>query len=226
MRHKSSNKFYDPNTPMQDFRLDLKFIDLKMFKNELVEFSTKKGFEFKYVKNDALRVRAICSAKGCTWLILCSYCNGEKLYVIKHYVQNHSCTFGTTRNKRVIAPVISRRFGDIIAAMPFIKPRHLKALVRRELGVFIGDKVCRNAKRLAIRRIKQQFIEDFVVLNNYAMELKETNPGSNVEVAFERQNPNELPLFKKIYICLHAMKEGFLSGCRRLISVDGCFLKE
>ena len=64
--------------------------------------------------------------------------------------------------------------------------------------MFSSDKVYRNAKRLTIRRIEQQFRDDFGVLNNYAMELKETNPGSNVEVESERQNPNELSLFKKI----------------------------
>ena len=46
MRHKSSKKFYGLSTQMEDFRLDLKFKDLKMFKNKLVEFSTRKGFEF------------------------------------------------------------------------------------------------------------------------------------------------------------------------------------
>lgn len=28
-----------------------------------------------------------------------------------------------------------------------------------------------------------------------------------------------------MYICIKAIKEGFLYGCRRLIGVDGCFLK-
>lgn len=46
--------------------LDLRFKDFKIFKNELVEFSTMKGFEFKYIKSNALRVMSKCFAKnGC-----------------------------------------------------------------------------------------------------------------------------------------------------------------
>ena len=93
------------------------------------------------------------------------------------------------------------------------------------MGVFITNKVCRNAKNLVIKKIEEQFREDFKVLNNYALELKATNPRSNVEFVAERDNPNELPVFQKIYICLDTVREGFLAGCRRLVGPDGCFLK-
>ena len=32
-------------------------------------------------------------------------------------------------------------------------------------------------------------------------------------------------VFKFLYICPVAYKRGFLNGCRRVISLDGCFLK-
>lgn len=75
-RHKSNRKVFDPSIQMHDFFLDLRFKDLMLFKNELVKHSTSRGFEFKYIKNDSKRVRARCSAKGCNWLILCSWCSG------------------------------------------------------------------------------------------------------------------------------------------------------
>ena len=111
-----------------------------------MDFSTRKGFEFKYMKNDALRVRARCSAKGCTWLILCSWCSGKKMYVVKHYVAEHSCLLQTTKNRRVTSHVVAKGFGDLISGMPFMRPINLKAMVRRKLGVFVTNKVCINAK--------------------------------------------------------------------------------
>lgn len=225
VRHKSSRKIHDPTIPLEEFRLDLRFSDLKEFKNTLVDFSTRKGFEFKYIKNDTSRVRAKCSAKDCSWLILCSWCSTKKIYVVKHYVSTHSCLLGVTKNKRVTAQVVVKKFGDVIASMPVIKPRHLKALVRKETGVFVTDKVCKNAKRLVLKKVEQQFIEDFKVLNSYALELKASNPGSNVVIVSERLSPNALPTFQKMYICLTAAREGFLASCRRIIGLDGCFLK-
>lgn len=184
-RHRSTRKIYDPNVGLEDFSLDLRFKDLQAFQKELVEFSSNKGFEFKYVKNDAVRVRAVCSMKNCKWLIQCSWCSGKKSFTVKHYVPHHSCLLGYTKNRRVTAPVIAKRYGDIIFAMPFIRPSHLMTMVRKDLGVFITSKVCKNAKSLVVKKIKEQFWEGFRVLNNYTLELKSTNPGSNVTVLFK-----------------------------------------
>ncbi|XP_039138799.1 uncharacterized protein LOC120276135 [Dioscorea cayenensis subsp. rotundata] len=98
-------------------------------------------------------------------------------------------------------------------------------MVMAQLGVFITNKVCWNAKNLVLKKIEAKFIEDFKVLNNYSLELKMTNPGSTVIVVVERNNPTELPVFQKIYICLSDAKEGFLASCRKLVGLDGCFLK-
>ena len=35
----------------------------------------------------------------------------------------------------------------------------------------------------------------------------------------------ECRLFKRMYVCLQAMKDGFKTGYRHMISLDGCFLK-
>lgn len=131
-RHRSKKKYFNPNIPLPDFSLDLGFKDLKQFKSELVDFSTRQGFEFRYMKNDALRLRAICSAIGCPWLILYCWCSGRKMYVVKHYIAAHSCLLHTIKNRRVTIGVVAKRFGDLISSMPFIKPINLKAIVRRE----------------------------------------------------------------------------------------------
>ena len=32
-------------------------------------------------------------------------------------------------------------------------------------------------------------------------------------------------LFDRFYICMNALKQGFKNGCRKVIGLDGCFLK-
>lgn len=64
-----------------------------------------------------------------------------------------------------------------------------------------------------------------MVLNNYVMELKASNPGSSVLIISEKQRINEVPTFQKMYICLSSLREGFIAGCRRIIGIDGYFLK-
>ncbi|KAG5581486.1 hypothetical protein H5410_052113 [Solanum commersonii] len=60
---------------------------------------------------------------------------------------------------------------------------------------------------------------------DYAEELKSTNPGTTVVV---RTSKNTIPgkeVFQGIYICLEALKSGWMEGCRRIIGFDGTFLK-
>ena len=59
-------------------------------------------------------------------------------------------------------------------------------MVRKELGVFITNQVCMNAKVLVIKKVEVQFREDFKALNNYAMELRVRNPEVTVIVVSER----------------------------------------
>lgn len=62
-RHKYAKKCYNPNVPLEDFCLDLRFSDMKLFKKALVQFSTRRWSEFKYIENDAIRVRVQCCEK-------------------------------------------------------------------------------------------------------------------------------------------------------------------
>lgn len=70
--------------------------------------------------------------------------------------------------------------------------------------------MCRNAKGLVLKKIEWQFREDFMMLNNYAIELKELNLGSTVIVVSEREKVNELPIFQKCTFVWLQLKRGSL----------------
>lgn len=91
--------------------------------------------------------------------------------------------------------------------------------------MFITSKVFKNAKAMVLKKIEVHIREDFNVSTNYALELKHCNPRSSVNIVSARHNAYEILVFQKIYICLTSIREGFTTGCRRLITLDGCFLK-
>lgn len=72
------------------------------------------------------------------------------MFVVKHYVAQDSCLLKVTRNKRVIDHFVANMFGEVLRSIPFIKPRYLKAMVWKELGIYITNKVCRNARSLVL----------------------------------------------------------------------------
>lgn len=55
--------------------------------------------------------------------------------------------------------------------------------------------------------------------------MRSTNPCSTIKIKAFRCYVDESRTFERMYYCLHALKRGFLDGCRPIIGLDGCFLK-
>lgn len=67
-------------------------------------------------------------------------------------------------------------------------------------------------------------IEHYRKLSSYALTLIESNPSSTVVIATDETSFLDEYRFKRIYICLDALRAGFLTRCRPIIGLDGCYL--
>lgn len=41
-----------------------------------------------------------------------------------------------------------------------------------------------------------------------------------------KEDDTEPPIFKRMYIYLEALKKGFMAAYRKVVGLDGCFLRE
>ncbi|KAL0319690.1 UNVERIFIED_CONTAM: hypothetical protein Sradi_5230500 [Sesamum radiatum] len=80
-----------------------------------------------------------------------------------------------------------------------------------------------RAKRQALKKLEGSHEHQFSKLWDYAEELRRTNPGSTVILGVNDVNGENR--FEKFYVCLSALKQDFLGGCRPIICVDGFHLK-
>ena len=62
--------------------------------------------------------------------------------------------------------------------------------------------------------------EEFKKLWSYVMELRNSNKGNTIILECDEDK-----CFKRIYVAFECCKKGFLAGCRRVIGLDGAFLK-
>ena len=75
-------------------------------------------------------------------------------------------------------------------------------------------------------KVKGDYTEQYATLRDYVLELQRTNPDTTVKLDVERGDPSEpTRQFRRIYICLGALKKGFKAGKRDLLGLDGCFMK-
>jgi len=84
-----------------------------------------------------------------------------------------------------------------------------------------------RAKQLALKKLMGDYVEQYSVLRDYILELQRTNPDTTVKLDVETNlNPNnETIKFRRIYVCLGALKKGFMAGGRDLLGLDGSFMK-
>ena len=70
-----------------------------------------------------------------------------------------------------------------------------------------------------VAHISDEYVEQFTRMYDYVEELKKTNPGSTVILGRKER------IFETFYTCFESQKVGWKSACRRIIHLDGTFLK-
>ncbi|KAK9929542.1 hypothetical protein M0R45_026637 [Rubus argutus] len=82
-----------------------------------------------------------------------------------------------------------------------------------------------RTKRAALKLLESSIREQYARIRDYGHELKRVDPNTTIDIKCDFDNPDQLPVFKRMYICLGALKMGFRAGCRTVIGLDGCHLK-
>ncbi|CAI9274655.1 unnamed protein product [Lactuca saligna] len=99
----------------------------------------------------------------------------------------------------------------------------MKAGFLQRYSLKLSKGQCERVRTLAFTLIDGKLTDHYVRIWDYGNEVLRSNLGSTVEIGVD-VNP-DAKYFKRIYICLKALKEGWLKGCRKVIDLDGCFLK-
>jgi hypothetical protein len=127
-------------------------------------------------------------------------------------------------NKLVTSTVIADKYFREIKDNPGWRIDKMQEAVLQDLCADVSESKCKRAKKLVMERIIDSTNGEFSRVYDYHLELVRSNPGSTVAVTL---NPDvtDRHVFERMYVCLDGCKRGFLAGCRRIVGLDGCFLK-
>ncbi|CAN1286474.1 hypothetical protein LINPERPRIM_LOCUS19318 [Linum perenne] len=199
------------------------FTSLDEARVAVIKYSIKERRDVRYMKNESYRIRLKCKFENCSWLFFVSLNKRFNLWQLKQY-KEHVCP-EHYRNKHVSPKFIAQHYKERIKSTPRWKNKHMRDTIREEFGVVVTLMQCSRAKKLVQKTTIGAYEAEYAILRTYADEILRINPGSTVKIMVDTMNPNNLPHFQRMYICFNSLKRGFLAGCRKIIALDGCFLK-
>ncbi|GJT97744.1 hypothetical protein Tco_1093262 [Tanacetum coccineum] len=122
---------------------------------------------------------------------------------------------------------LAKRTLDQIKVNPGIPVKEVQDILQRELEVHISMSKAFRAKEKAYTEIKGDQYLQYDKLKDYVVELQSNNPNTTVKLAVERNSDESLPtrIFKRIYVCLGSLKQGFKPDKREILGLDGAFMK-
>ncbi|GKB87528.1 mutator type transposase, partial [Tanacetum coccineum] len=204
-------------------------------------------------KNDKLRVMVVCRGKcpnsvgpnasglnspnkggkkgsyvyntiACPWSLQISKENNT--WTVKTYKDEHTC-LQTREVKLLTDKWLSNQIEDIVKPNPSILVKALKEQLQKKYQVGISIGKVKRIRAASIIKVKGDFSEQYSLLRDYVLELQRTNEDTTVKIDLEIDyNPSETTRhFKRIYVCIGALKRGFKEGLRDLLGLDGCFIK-
>ncbi|XP_071709360.1 uncharacterized protein [Rutidosis leptorrhynchoides] len=113
-----------------------------------------------------------------------------------------------------------------LTSNPNLPTKAVKAQSEANFNLNVSRYKAYRALREAHTKLQGDYMDWYLHLRDYIKELQRSNPNTTVRVLTGNQDPNaEAVQFKRIYICLGGLKQGFNELGRDLIGVDGAFMK-
>lgn len=214
---------FDPKATIPIFCCGMVFLNIEECRHALAKYAIMKGVQVHFIKNDKIRVRAGCMEK-CPWKFYASKDGDSDNFVVKTYIPNHKC-HRKNSNKLATSKYLAKHLRERLMATPYIKARELKELCKIELKLRISMTQARNVRGKLLESLIGSYTEEYKRLHDYVHEINSSNPGTTCVVKASTDEVGDLNYFRGFYVCFAACKRGWLEGCRKIIGVDGCFLK-
>ncbi|KAI3514960.1 hypothetical protein L1887_13708 [Cichorium endivia] len=162
----------------------------------------------------------------CTWALHVSWSEENEDWLVKCYNPNHTC-LQTRQANTFTQGYIAKRIQSQVAGNPSIPVSALRAELQRKFKLDLSYMKVFRTKQLALNKIRGDYERQYSMLRDYGLELQLRNPGTTVKIAVEDEPDlsSTTRVFKRIYICLGALKSGFKASKREILGLDGAFMK-
>ncbi|XP_020682036.2 uncharacterized protein LOC110099280 [Dendrobium catenatum] len=180
------------------------FNDATSFKNALRSFAIRENFGVRIKASDKKRVIATCS------------------FQVRRVDGEHTCP-GINRagNRLASSRWVSNQIQEMVKRYPDIPPKEINSGLEKEFGLSLPYMKLWRAREQARDTIFGSVDDNYKWVPTMAAELLDRNPVSYITYTFNATDNS----FQRFYVSFKVYVDGFLYGCKPLISLDACHLK-
>ncbi|KAG7534518.1 Zinc finger SWIM-type [Arabidopsis thaliana x Arabidopsis arenosa] len=208
----------DSSSEVIPFRVDQAFSGKDSIKKAIEKYAVDMKRNIRYKRSESIKVHAVCAEMGCPWNLYASINSSSKDMVVRTFVGKHKCSWNG-KVQLLTSRKIADKFINEFRTNPDLKAGEIRNRLRTNDRLLMSKDKCRETRRICIKTIADEYEEQFRRMYDYAGALKESNPGSTIILGTKAN------VFEKFYSCFFAMKEGWKNGCRRILHLDGTFMK-
>jgi hypothetical protein len=219
-----SSEFQMADLGHPEFVVGQKFSSIKIFRTAVRECNLSMGKDIKFKKNYLAKCIVVCRDPKCKYRLYGRKCKEEESFEIRSFQPKHTCR-RNHKNSIVKSSWIADKLIDKFRAQPNMHVKAILGEVKDRWGVDVKKNRLYRARVLAKEKIRGKVNLQYQKLWDYCETIRRTNIGSCIMMKLERPIPDLPAKFQRLYFSLSAMKIGFMSGCRPIIGLDGCFLK-
>ncbi|GJY40675.1 mutator type transposase [Tanacetum coccineum] len=146
----------------------------------------------------------------CPWLMHSVKPKGENTWYVRVFRDTHTC-LQSRKVRKCTASFLAIEIEQSIKPNPKIPLLALKDQIQKKYEIGVSKQKVFRAKQMAQEKVIGDHTTQYSLLRRYVLKLKERNPDTTVKIDVERNFEPDIPTrkFKRIYVCLGALKNGF-----------------
>ncbi|XP_028763236.1 uncharacterized protein LOC114721564 [Neltuma alba] len=191
------------------------------FREAMYRFSIAQKFATTYVRNSRVKMNVRCKVEGCPWKICANTVGRDTLllcvitFVNEHiHLAQDNLDVTYASNAALMSSIILEEIRNQIEK----HPTEIRKTLEREYGVRLTYTQAYRAKEKAMEHIHRKPEESYLFIPWICQRLKETNDKIVDEWVVIGNT------FERVFIAYGSCIEGFLSGVRAILYVDGTHL--
>jgi hypothetical protein len=160
------------------------------------------------------------------WSLHVSKVGDERSWSVKTLNDKHKC-LQTRKIKLLTARFLSSEVAKILVRDRTAPTAAIAMEINEKLQLDVPTTKISRAREFAQKKIDGDHEEQYANLRDYALELKNRNPDTTVKIQVEANPDSSVSsrVFRRIYVCIGALKKGYKAGRRDILGLDGAFIK-